>query len=198
MQCLVQGSHLPLLKGTITSLTLSSPSWKIPLALYEKGHLLRLSSLHLNKIRIGTGKDLEHLLTSHAPTLRQLYLNSVHLPNLPSWRSLLMHISRMDRLHQLELKLLFSTSARSRKPETYFPLPRSTPVSTMNMASCRERKWEIDKLTTATTPQEIGLFIDSFFTDTGELQRDFGEQLLGVEQGTRMQTMKRRLGLEDP
>lgn len=196
LRCLIYGSRLPLLNGTIISLTLSASSWKSPLAFYGKGlrefHLLRLTSLYLNKIRIGAGKDLEHLLDSHAPTLRQLHLNSVHLPDLRSWRSLLIHISRMDRLRALELCQLFYTSALIRKRETYFLLPRSTSVS----------KQKIDQekttnLSTATTPQEIGLLIDGFFTDSGELQQDFGELLLVKEQGGWMRTVRRNLGYEE-
>jgi hypothetical protein len=46
----------------------------------------------------------------------------------------------------------------------------------------------------ACCPREIGSLIDEFFTDDGELQKDFGhELLLAAEQASWVQAMRKRL-----
>jgi hypothetical protein len=79
LKILTTGSRTPLLNGTITSLTLSAPSWKTPgsLATYGTGlrevHLLRLTTLRLSSMRLAHAGDLIHFLTAHSPTLRNLH-----------------------------------------------------------------------------------------------------------------------------
>lgn len=184
---LIQGSHVPLLNGTITSLKLSSPSWKSPLASYGAGIrevlLLRLNTLQLHSISIGQSKDLIHFFTSHAASLRHLHFRNVHLSDISSWREVLIHVARMDRLQRLELRQLFYTVNQT----ATFLLPRST------FGACKLTQEELEKYepksrwafqeegednAVAYSPQEIGGLIDDFFTDAGELQKDFGHELL--------------------
>lgn len=186
LQTLIQGSRAPLLNGTITSLTLSAPSWKDPLASYGAGLrevlLLRLNTLRLYSISITQSKDLLHLLTSHAASLRHLHFHNVHLSDLSSWREVLVHISRMDRLQRLELKHLFYTVNQT----ATFILPRSTYgacITEEELEDCdSESRWSFQEKardqSVAYSPQEIGSLIDDFFTETGALQKDFGHELM--------------------
>lgn len=199
---LTKGSHVPLLNGTVSSLTLSAPSWRSPLASYGAGlqevRLLRLTCLRLQSIRIAQSSDLLHFLTSHAASLRQILFRNVHFPDLQSWGEVLIHITKMHRLQRLELRQLFYTADQTR----VFVLPRSTYGSQSSaLERCDEEDLEARLIAkecsdpaVAHSPQEIGSMVDEFFTETGELQRDFGhELLLATEQASWVQTMKNRL-----
>ena len=199
---LLKGSKTPLLNGTATSLTLSAPSWKSPLASYgaplQELLLLRLTCLRLHSIRIAQSSDLLKFLTSHAASIRQLYLRNVHAPDLQSWRETLIHIARMHRLQRLELRQLFYTANRT----AIFVLPRSTYGEHSSALESFEDDDIEAKLITkeasdpavALSPQEIGSLVDEFFTDAGELQKDFGHELmLASEQGTWAQWMRTQL-----
>lgn len=203
LETLIQGSRVPLLNGTVTSLTLFSTSWHSPLASYGAGlrevRLLRLTTLHLHSLRIAQSKDLLHFLDSHAASLRQLYFRNVHLTDVSSWREVLIHISKLHRLQRLQLKHLVYTSGR-----TNFMLPHSTFGECSSMQE-ESKKYDpesrlISKESSndpavAYGPQEIGNLIDEFFTDTGELQKDFGHELMLAAQQEEgwMQMLKRQL-----
>lgn len=66
LRILTTGSRVPLLNGTITSLTLSVPSWtnSSPQNTYgaalREVHLLRLTTLRLSSIRLAHSSDLIH------------------------------------------------------------------------------------------------------------------------------------------
>jgi hypothetical protein len=198
---LIKGSKIPLLNGTVSSLTLSAPSWRSPLAEYGAGLqevlLLRLTCLRLHSIRIAQSIDLLQLLTSHAASIRQLCLRNVHIPDLQSWREILMHIAKMHRLQRLELRQLFYTANRT----SMFVLPRSTYGEHSSALERLEYDEEARLITkessdpaVAHSPRDIGTLIDDFFTDAGELQKAFGhELLLATEQGSWMQMMKKQL-----
>jgi hypothetical protein len=198
---LIKGSKIPLLNGTITSLTLSAPSWKSPLASYSTGLqevlLLRLTCLRLHSIRIAQSSDLLSLLTSHAASIRELYLRNVHVPEMQDWREILLHNAKMHRLQRLELRQLFYTANQT----AIFALPRSTYGEHSSALERMEYDVEAKLLAkesndpaVAHSPQEIGCLVDEFFTDAGELQKDFGhELLLATEQGSWVQAMKKRL-----
>ena len=198
---LLRGSKVPLLNGTVTSLTLSAPSCKSPMALYgadlQELLLLRLTRLRLHSIRIAHSSDVLKFLTSHAASIRQLCLRNVHAPELQSWREILIHIARMHRLQRLELRQLFYTANRT----AIFVLPRSTYGESNSALDGLEDDVEAKLITreyndpaVALCPQEIGAMVDEFFTDDGELQKDFGhEMLLAREQGTWAQWMRAQL-----
>ena len=113
LKILTTGSRTPLLNGTITSLTLSAPSWKTPSpnATYGSGlcevHLLRLTTLRLSSMGLAHASDLVQFLTAHSPTLRNLHIRQVHAPDLASWRPILVRIARCHRLQTLELRNLY-------------------------------------------------------------------------------------------
>lgn len=198
---LIKGSKIPYLNGTTTSLTLSAPSWEFPLASYDAGLqevlLLRLTSLRLHSIRIVQSKNLLHFLTSHTATLRGLHLHSVHVSDLQSWREIFVHIMEMHRLQRLELRHLFYSADRT----SIFVLPRSTYGE--HSSALEQLKYDPEsKLITkessdpavASSPQEIGSLVDEFFTETGELQKDFGhELLLANEQTSWVQRIRKQL-----
>jgi hypothetical protein len=199
---LIKGSKVPFLNGTVTSLTISAPSWKSPLASYGAGLqevlFLRLTCLRLHSIRIAQSSDLLSLLTSHAASLRQLCFRNVHASNLQSWQETLIHIAKMHRLQRLELRQLFYTANRT----GIFVLPRSTYGEHSSALEQMEYDDEEARLLSkessdpavAHSLQEIGTLIDDFFTDAGELQKDFGhELLLATEQGSWVQMMKKQL-----
>lgn len=199
---LLKGSKVPLLNGTVTSFTLSAPSWKSPSASYgadlQELLLLRLTCLRLHSIRIAQSSDLLKFLTSHAVSIRQLDLRNVHAPDLQSWREILIHIARMHRLQRLELRQLFYTANRT----AIFVLPRSTYGEHSSALDNFEDDDVEAKLMTkeyndpavALSPPEIGAMVDEFFTDAGELQKDFGHELmLAREQGTWAQWMRAQL-----
>lgn len=200
---LIEGSRVPLLNGTVTSLTLLSTSWMNPLTSYGAGlrevRLLRLTTLHLHAVRIAQSKDLLHFLNSHAASLRQLYLRNVHLTDVSSWREVLIHISKMHRLQRLQLNHLVYTSGRRT-----FMLPHST-FGKCSLVQDESKEYDpesrlISKESShdpavAYGPQEIGNLIDGFFTDTGELQKDFDHELMLATQQEEgwMQMVKRQL-----
>lgn len=198
---LIKGSKIPYLNGTTTTLTLSAPSWGIPLASYDAGFqevlLLRLTSLRLHSIRIVQSRNLLRFLTSHAATLRQLDVRNVHASDLQSWREILVHVAKMHRLQRLELRHLVYTADRT----AVFVLPRSTngehSSALEQLQYNRESKLitkELSDPAVANSQQEIGSLIDEFFTETGELQKDFDhELLLANEQTSWVQMMKKRL-----
>jgi hypothetical protein len=198
---LIKGSRVPFLNGTATSLTLSAPSWKSSLASYGAGLqevlLLRLTSLRLHSIRIMQSNDLLKFLTSHAATIRQIYFRNVHMSDLQSWRGVLVHIAQMHRLQRLELRQLLYTADRT----AIFVLPRSTYGEHSSALEHMEYDEESKLITeewsdpaVACCPREIGSLVDEFFTDDGELQKDFGhELLLAAEQASWVQAMKKRL-----
>lgn len=198
---LLRGSKAPLLNGTVTTLTLSAPSWKSPIALYgadlQELLLLRLTCLRLHSVRIAQSSDLLKFLTSHAASISQLCLRNVHVPDLQSWRDILIHIARMHRLQRLELRQLFYTANRT----AIFVLPRSTYGEHSSALDNFEDDVEAKLITkeyndpaVALCPQEIGAMVDEFFTDDGELQKDFGhEMLLAREQGSWAQWMRMQL-----
>jgi hypothetical protein len=149
LKILTTGSRIPLLNGTITSLTLSAPSWKSssPHATYGAGlrevHLLRLttlrlssmrlssmrlSSMRLSSMRLAHASDFLHFLTAYAPTLRKLHICHVHAPDLPSWRPILVRIAKCHRLQTLELRnLYYSVTVYKQKQKSLTcMLPRST------------------------------------------------------------------------
>jgi hypothetical protein len=198
---LIKGSRVPFLNGTVNSLAFSGPSWKSPLASYGAGLqevlLLRLTSLRLHSIRIMQSNDLLQFLNSHAASIRQIYFRNVHMSDLQSWREVLVHIAKMHRLQRLELRQLFYTTDRT----AIFVLPRSI-YGEHSSASEHLEYDEESKLITeewsdpavACCPREIGSLIDEFFTDDGELQKDFGhELLLAAEQASWVQAMRKRL-----
>jgi hypothetical protein len=198
---LIKGSKVPFLNGTTTSLTLSGNSWQSPLASYgtslQEVLLLRLTSLRLHSIRITQSNDLLHFLTSHAASMRQLYFRNVHMSDLQSWREVLVHIAKMHRLQGLELRQLFYNADRT----AIFVLPRSTYGEHTPALEHLEYDEESKLMTkewsdpaVACCPREIGSLVDEFFTDTGDLQKDFGhELLLAAEQESWVQAMKKRL-----
>jgi hypothetical protein len=198
---LLKGSKIPLLNGTVTSLTLSAPSWKSPLASYGAGLqemlLLRLTCVRLHSIRIAQSSDLLKFLTSHAASIRQLCVRNVHAADLQSWREILIHIARMHRLQRLELRQLFYTANRT----AIFVLPRSTygeHSSALDQFEDDEEAMlmmkEYNDPAVANSPQEIGALVDEFFTDAGKVQKDFGHELmLASEQGTWAQWMRTQL-----
>lgn len=198
---LLRGSKVPLLNGTVTSLALSAPSWKSPIALYgadlQELLLLRLTCLRLHSLRIAQSSDLLNFLTSHAASISHLCLRNVHASDLQSWREILIHIARMHRLQRLELRQLFYTANRT----AIFVLPRSTYGEHSSALDNLEDNVEGRLITkeyndpaVALCPQEIGAMVDEFFTDDGELQKDFGhEMLLAREQRTWAQWMRVRL-----
>lgn len=183
LKTLIQGSRLHFLNGTVTSLELKSPSWKSPLAWYGAGlrdvRLLRLTSLNLYTIRIIRGSDLLHFLTSHATTLRQLRMRTVHLPDLPSWRDALVRIACMRRLQTLDLRHLYYSAERAR----IWMLPRSSRGSHFGV-DCSG----VDRLA-------VQCLINEYFTSAGQLRKDLGhEQLLAAEAAESWtRTIKRRL-----
>jgi hypothetical protein len=199
---LIRGSRVPFLNGTATSLTLSGPSWKSSLASYGAGLqdvlLLRLTSLRLHSIRIMQSNDLLKFLTSHAATIRQIYFHNVHMSELQSWREVLVHIAKMHRLQRLELRRLLYTADRT----AVFVLPRSTygeHTSALEHLEYDEesnlmaKEWSDPAV--ACCPREIGSLVDEFFTDDGELQKDFGHELLllAAEKASWVQATKKRL-----
>ena len=198
---LLKGSKVPLLNGTVTSLTLSAPSWKSPVASYgadlQELLLLRLTCLRLHSIRIAQSSDLLKFLTSHAASIKQLYFRNVHAPDLHSWREILIHIARMHRLQRLELRQLFYTANRT----AIFVLPRSTYGEHTSALEefeddeeARLMMKEYNDPAVAHSLEEIGALVDDFFTDAGEVQKDFGHELsLASEQGTWAQWMKMQL-----
>jgi hypothetical protein len=159
--------------------------------------LLRLTCLHLHSIRIAQSSDLLKFLTSHAASIRQLYLRNVHAPDLQSWREILIHIARMHRLQRLELRQLFYTANRT----AIFVLPRSTYGEHSSALEESEDDEEARLMVkehndpaVAHSQEEIGTLVDDFFTDAGEVQKDFGhELLLASEQGTWAQWMRVQL-----
>ena len=206
LKILTTGSRTPLLNGTITSLTLSAPSWKTPSpnATYGAGlrevHLLRLTTLRLSSMRLAHASDLVHFLTAHSPTLRNLHIRQVHAPDLASWRPILVRIARCHRLQTLELRNLYYsvTMVPKQKQKTLTcMLPRSTygctstpPLQEKDASNsgahnndelpailCEER----DPLV-ASRPKDIGRLLDAFFMDSGDLRKDFShEQMLAAE-----------------
>lgn len=178
---LIEGSRLPLLSGTITSLTLSAPSWKSPLALYGAGlreiHLPRLTSLTLYQTSILKVKDLLHFLAAHASTLQNLHLISVHLPSLQSWKTIFTHLAKLTthHLHTLELVILYYTVTNPQAQPRIFILPRSSYQpsisSTADVLDDPPRPGA-----TAHTGREISLLLGDFFTVDGELKKDFGHE----------------------
>jgi hypothetical protein len=206
LKILTTGSRTPLLNGTITSLTLSAPSWKTPtpLATYGAGlrevHLLRLTTLRLSSIRLAHADDSIHFLTSHSPTLRNLHLRNVHVPDLPSWRPILVRIAKCHRLQALELRsLYYSVAVQKQKQKTLTcMLPRSTYGCTStpplqekdpSNAAAADDDDELPAILredrdplVARRPKDIGKLLDAFFTDSGDLRKDFShEQLLAAE-----------------
>lgn len=183
-EILIEGSRLPLLGGTITSLTLSAPSWKSTLARYGAGlreiHLPQLTSLTLHQSDILKVKDLLHFLTAHALTLKQLHLISVHLPNLQSWRTLFTHLAKLTthHLHTLELAILYYTVTNSQAQSRIFILPRSSYQSSIS-STADVLDDSLKPGAIAHTRREIGLLLGDFFTVDGKLKKDFGhEQML--------------------
>jgi hypothetical protein len=206
LKILTTGSRTPLLNGTITSLTLSAPSWKTPSphATYGAGlrevHLLRLTTLRLSSMRLAHASDLVHFLTAHSTTLQSLHIRNVHAPDLPSWRPILVRIARCHRLQTLELRnLYYSVTVPKQKQKTLTcMLPRSTYGCTStpplqekdpsNPAADNDDELpailreERDPLV-ARRPKDIGKLLDAFFTDSGDLRKDFShEQLLAEQQ----------------
>jgi hypothetical protein len=203
LKILITGSRIPLLNGTITSLTLSAPSWKTPIPLATYGaslrevHLLRLTTLRLSSMRLAHASDLTHFLTAHSPTLRNLHIRNVHAPDLPSWRPVLVRIAKCHRLQTLELRNLYYNVAvqKQRQKTLTCMLPRSTygctstpPLQEKDDPSAADDnelpamlREERDPLV-ARRPKDIGKLLDAFFTDSGDLRKDFAhEQLLSAE-----------------
>jgi hypothetical protein len=206
LKILITGSRIPLLNGTITSLTLSAPTWKTsnPLATYGAGlrevHLLRLTTLRLSSMRLAHAIDLIHFLTAHSPTLRNLHFRNVHAPDLPSWRPILVRIAKCHRLQTLELRnLYYSVTVQKQKQKTLTcMLPRSTygctstpplqekdpsnPAADDNDDELPAMLREDRDPLVACRLRDIGKLLDAFFTDSGELRKDFShEQLLAAE-----------------
>ena len=205
LRILITGSCVPLLNGTITSLTLSAPSWKNPSphATYGAGlrevHLLRLTTLRLSSMRLVHASDFLHFLTAHSPTLRNLHIRQVHAPDLPSWRPILVRIARCHRLQTLELRnLYYSVTLQKQKQKTLTcMLPRSTygctstpPLQEKDPSNASADNDELPAILNqerdplvACRPKDIGKFLDAFFTGSGELKKDFShEQLLAAGQ----------------
>jgi hypothetical protein len=205
LKILTTGSRTPLLNGTITSLTLSAPSWKTPGSLVTYGtglrevHLLRLTTLRLSSMRLAHAGDLIHFLTAHSPTLRNLHIRNVHAPDLPSWRPILVRIAKCHRLQALELRnLYYSVAVQKQKQKTLTCLlPRSTygctstpPLQEKDPSNAAADdddelpailREERDPLV-ARRPKDIGRLLDAFFMDSGDLRKDFShEQLLAAE-----------------
>ncbi|KAM0716915.1 hypothetical protein Q7P37_006767 [Cladosporium fusiforme] len=205
LKILIEGSRLPLLNDTITSLTLSAPSWKSPLARYGEGlrevHLLRLTSLYLDKINIIKADDLHHFLASHTASLREIHMTSVHLPNLQSWEGLLGCIVEMslNRLHSLELRMLFYSVPRARGQTRDFILPRSSYDCRVSSANefLSLSGTEEECRHTAHQRHEIGRLLAGFYTEDGDLKKDSGHEQLLAEEGEEedgwMQSMIKKL-----
>ena len=206
LKILTTGSRIPLLNGTITSLTLSAPFWRSssPLAAYGTGlrevHLLRLTTLRLYYMRIAHASDFLHFLTAHSPTIRNLHIRQVHVPDLLSWRPILVRIARLHRLQALELRnLLYSVSTGQKHKKTLTcMLPRSTygytsppPLQEKDAESAAVADDELPAILqeerdplVARRPKDIGRLLDAFLTHSGELRKDFShEQTLVAEQG---------------
>jgi hypothetical protein len=212
LKILTTGSRIPLLNGTITSLTLSAPSWKSssPHATYGAGlrevHLLRLTTLRLSSMRLAHASNFLHFLTAHAPTLRKLHIRHVHAPDLPSWRPILVRIAKCHRLQTLELRnLYYSVTVYKQKHKSLTcMLPRSTYGCTSTPPPLQEKEKdppnaaddddddgdelpamlqeERDPLV-ACRPKDIGRLLDAFFAHAGDLRKDFShEQMLAAEQ----------------
>jgi hypothetical protein len=209
LKILTMGSRTPLLNGTITSLTLSAPSWKTtsPHATYGAGlrevYLLRLTTLRLSSMRLAHASDIVHFLTTHSTTLRSLHIRNVHAPDLPSWRPILVRIARCHRLQTLELRNLYYSvtvpKQKQKKTMTCMP-PRSTygctstsPLQEKDPSNPSAADNNDDELPAilheardplvARRPKDIGRLLDAFFTDSGDLRKDFShEQLLAEQQ----------------
>jgi hypothetical protein len=103
----------------------------------------------------------------------------------------------MHRLQRLELRQLFYTANRT----AIFVLPRSTYGEHTSALEefeddeeARLMMKEYNDPAVAHSPEEIGALVDDFFTDAGEVQKDFGHELsLASEQGTWAQWMRVQL-----
>lgn len=199
LKTLIKGGRIPLLNGSVSSLTLSGPNSKSPLAIYGTSirdiRLLRLTYLCLISINIVQGSDLLHLLTAHAQTLRQLCFQQVRLPDLTSWRDTLVLIASMHRMKTLELVKLYYNAEHG----SIWLLPHSTYargiVALARRSGHLEEVLNGDDPVFGQEPRKIKQLIDGFFCSSGELQKDFGhEQMLAAEEAENWaQTMKRRL-----
>jgi hypothetical protein len=151
-------------------------------------------------MRLAHANDLVHFLTAHSTTLRSLHIRNVHAPDLPSWRPILVRIARCHRLQTLELRnLYYSVTVPKQKQKTLTcMLPRSTYGCTSKpllqekdpSSSAADNDDELPAMfreerdpLVARRPKDMGKLLDAFFTDSGDLRKDFShEQLLAEQQ----------------